>query len=134
MRGPAVLRRNSGKKKKGAAATIAAPFPLDSLFKTQFISIFDPSVLGLLLLGELGVCVFSIALPKVDFGVGILAGPVCSVVGFTGVRVTITGFALLVVFKVVCDGLLVVLVVLVGRGFFPSLTEAGRGLVFLGAT
>ena len=36
-------------------------------------------------------CVLAIALGSVDFGVGNFAGPVCNVVGLTGVRVTITG-------------------------------------------
>ena len=74
--------------------------------------------LDVVFIGEDGVCVRAIVLESVDRGVGNFAGAECSVVGRIGVLLIITGrdFALrFVVFTGV---------------FLPSLTDAGRGLVF----
>jgi hypothetical protein len=72
----------------------------------------------LVFMGEDGVCVFAIVLESVDLGVGSFAGAECSVVGRIGVLLIITGLDLVLRF-----------VVLTGV-FFPSRTDAGRGLVF----
>jgi hypothetical protein len=65
-----------------------------------------------------GVCVLSIAFDSVDFGIGSFAGPPCNVVGRTGVFVTITGLLFMLVFRFFTGA------------FFPSLTDAGLGLIF----
>jgi len=79
-----------------------------------------------------GECVFSIAFDSVDFGVGSFAGPPCNVVGRTGVLVIITGFfaPVFTLLSVAWAGVLTCPCVFAGRGFFPNLTDAGRGLVF----
>jgi len=74
---------------------------------------------ALVFIGEDGVCVFAIVFESVDFGVGSFAGAECRVVGRTGVLLIITGLPLVLR-----------LVVLAGV-FFPSRTDAGRGLMFL---
>ena len=87
----------------------------------------------MLFIGYDGVCVLSIALFSVDLGVGSLAGPVCNVVGFIGVFVTNTGFlftgvAWTSVLTCPCS-----LASFTGKAFFPNLTDAGLGLIFITA-
>jgi hypothetical protein len=129
----------TGSKKKGAAATIAAPFPVIR-DQTQFISDLLNTFTGLrlagLFIGEDGVRVFSIAFDSVDLGVGNFAGPPCSVIGRTGVLVTITGLLLTLAFAVFWVAWASVLAcpcpfaIFRRAAFFPNRTEAGRGLMF----
>ena len=66
-----------GYKKRKEQPPRSLLLPIEICFsKTQFISIFAELPTDLLFIGEDGVRVFSIALPSVDFGVGIFVGPV----------------------------------------------------------
>ncbi len=107
-------------KKERAAATVLL-FPLNSNNLTNHIADLASTFadLEVVFIGEDGVCVRAIVLESVDRGVGSFAGAECSVVGRIGVLLIITGLPLALKF-VVFTGV-----------FFPSLTDAGRGLMFL---
>ncbi len=96
-------------------------FPLNSSNFNNHIADLASTFAGfeLVFIGEDGVCVFAIVLESVDFGVGSFAGAECSVVGRIGILLIITGLPLTLRF-----------VVFTGA-FFPSLTDAGRGLMLL---